>query len=97
MSKDLAGLIADCVREVREQQELEIPDLSSETILFGKSGMFDSVGLVSLVVSAEEAIEDEFGVSVSLADQRAMSQENSPFRTIGALTAYAGKLIEEES
>ena len=47
--------------------------------------ILDSMGLVTLVVGVEQAIEDELGVSVSLADARALSQRNSPYRTVGSL------------
>jgi acyl carrier protein len=70
-------------------------DLSESSALFGKGALLDSVGLVSLVASLEQAIEDEKGVSVSLADERAMSQRHSPFLTIGSLAEYAQTLIRE--
>lgn len=64
--------------------------------LYGYGGALDSLGLVNLLGAVEEAIEDEFEVSVSLADEKALSQESSPFRTIGSLAEYAGNLIREQ-
>ena len=49
---------------------------------------------MSLVVALEQTVEDTYGVSVSLADERALSERHSPFRTIGTLADYAGRLIE---
>ncbi len=96
MSTDILQIIVSCTREVGEEQEINLPgDLGSETRLFGREGLFDSVGLVSLVVAVEEAIEDQFGQAVSLADERAMSQSKSPFRSIGTLAEYANVLIAE--
>ena len=98
MSSRILEIIETCVRDIREEQELDgAEEINAETRLFGDNGMFDSVGLVSLVVAVEEAIEDEYDASVSLADQKAMSQKNSPYRTVGALAEYAGRLIQEES
>jgi acyl carrier protein len=71
--------------------------LGPETRLFGEGGLFDSVGLVSLVVAVEEAIQDRMDASVSLADERAMSQKRSPYRTISSLAEYARTLLEELS
>ena len=68
---------------------------SMETTLFGKHGGLDSLGLVNLVVAVEQKIEEEFGVPVSLADERAMSQEKSPFRTVDALVKYILLLLSE--
>ena len=69
-------------------------DLGRETPLLGRDGVLDSLGLVSLVVALEQTVEDAYGVSVSLADERALSERHSPFRTIGTLADYAGRLIE---
>jgi acyl carrier protein len=66
---------------------------SPETVLFGKDGKLDSLGLVNLIVATEQRIEEAFGVAVTLADERAMSQQHSPFRTIGSLADYAATLL----
>ncbi|MDX2240336.1 MAG: acyl carrier protein [Leptolyngbyaceae cyanobacterium bins.302] len=90
MQTDMVSLIVERVHEIGAEQEIELPvDLGNETPLFGQHGLLDSLGLVSLVVAVEQAIEDEYGVTVSLADEKAMSQKNSPYRTIGSLAAYA--------
>jgi hypothetical protein len=44
----------------------------------------------------EEAIRDKCGVSVTLADERAMSQARSPFRRVSSLADYAAQLISEQ-
>jgi acyl carrier protein len=98
MQHDLVALIVKTLQELNAQQEKKAPiELGSETPLFGRSGILDSVGLVTLVVAVEQAIEDELGVSVSLADEKAMSQRSSPYRSIGALAEYAGRLLQAEA
>jgi D-alanine--poly(phosphoribitol) ligase subunit 2 len=97
MDHALISLIVYCTKEVGEQSNIKITEsLGSETVLFGNQGILDSLGLVNLVVAVEQAIEDHFSVSISLADSRAMSQSRSPFRTIGSLADYAKSLIQEE-
>lgn len=66
--------------------------LDAKTPLFGEVGVLDSVGLVSLVVAVEQAMEDELGIRVSLADERALSQQKSPYRTVESLASYAVSL-----
>ncbi len=66
-----------------------------ETVLFGAEGRLDSLGLVNLIVAVEQRIQEDFGVTVTLADERAFSQRQSPFRTIATLASYIGGLIEE--
>ena len=69
---------------------------SPTTILFGKGGQLDSLALVSLIIEVEEKILDELGVSITLADERALSQKNSPFLTLQTLTQYVSLLINEQ-
>ena len=68
---------------------------STKTVLFGKDGKLDSLGLVTLLVIIEQNIEDEFDVSITIADEKAMSQKRSPFRTIGTLADYIDMLLKE--
>lgn len=70
---------------------------SPATVLFGEKGTLDSIGLVSFIVSVEQKIAQETGVNVTLADERAMSQKNSPFRTVSALADYISILLAEKS
>ena len=55
-----------------------------------------SFWLVSFIVVVEQNIDDEFSVSLTLADERAMSQKNSPFRTLGSLIDYIEILLKEK-
>jgi D-alanine--poly(phosphoribitol) ligase subunit 2 len=71
-------------------------DKAADTPLMGAGGRLDSMGLVNLVVAAEEAIEGEFGASVNLGDSRAMSETPSPFRSIGSLGEYVARLLREQ-
>ncbi len=95
MPKTPLTLIVDALREFVEQHDIAAPGpLDGDTRLFGREGLLDSMGLVTLVVAVEQAIEDEYGVSVSLADDRALSQRTSPFRTVGSLADYAARLLD---
>ena len=94
MREELVTLVIKAFQEISEQQDLTLAaPPSEETPLFGSDGLLDSMGLVTLVVAVEQAIEDTFGISTSLADERALSQRNSPFRTIGTLADYAHAVI----
>jgi D-alanine--poly(phosphoribitol) ligase subunit 2 len=69
------------------------PAVNESTRLFG--GRLDSVNVVSLIVGLEEQIADDCGVSITIADDRAMSQQRSPFRTVGSLADYIQGLMSE--
>jgi D-alanine--poly(phosphoribitol) ligase subunit 2 len=94
MRNELISLVVNTLRETFGQ-DAKIPGfLGTETSLFGQEGILDSLGLVTLIVSVEQAIEDAFGLSVTLADEKAMSQRHSPYRTVGTLADYAQRVIE---
>jgi len=80
--------------QLPEERRLE---KAPETAVFGRAGRLDSLGLVNLIVAIEQAIEDEFGISVALADEKAVSQRSSPFRTVGVLAAYVRERLEERA
>ena len=67
------------------------------TSLFGENGQLDSLGLINLIVAVEEQIEDDFGTPITLADDRALSQEMSPFRTFESLAGYIQLLLKEKT
>ena len=68
---------------------------TDNTILFGKGGQLDSLGLVNLFVLIEQNIEDKLDATITIADERAMSQKNSPFKTIGTLTNYIDMVLKQ--
>ena len=70
MSDLMLDRVKRCIEELAEREELEIPPLTAETQLIGGRGFLDSLGLVSLVLSLEESIEEQMDVSVSLTDEK---------------------------
>src|SRR5437762_12423765 len=66
-----------------------------ETRLLGAQSVLDSMHLVSLIVAIERELEDTFGVSLTLADERALSMKASPFRSIEALANYIDTLLTD--
>ena len=88
--------IYESIDELNEQLSNEKQlTKSTKTVLFGNNGQLDSLGLVSLLVIIEQNIEDEFDVSITIADEKAMSQKRSPFRTIGTLADYIDVLLKD--
>lgn len=85
----LTGCVADALRGILAQQGKPVPPtLDGNTTLFGPGGLLDSMGLVTLIVEVEQALADRFALTMTLADDRAMSQRSSPFRTVGTLAEY---------
>ncbi len=61
----------------------------ADDVLFGADSALDSVGLVNVVMAAEQHIGDESGEDIVLASEAAMSRKRSPYRSIRALAEFA--------
>jgi acyl carrier protein len=68
---------------------------SPDTRLIGRESGLDSLEFVRFIVAVEEQLVRRFGVPITLADERALSQRHSPFRSVRTLTQYVVTLIAE--
>ena len=95
--------ILKTIYQAVDEINLQLPDEDRlkptvDTLLWSKSGGgLDSMGLVNLIVLTEQKVEEEFGKAINLADEKAMSQENSPFQSIGTLAEYMASLLNGTS
>jgi len=76
----------------KEARFAKQPDVA----LMGESGGLDSLGMVNLIVAIEQQIEEQFHVSLDLADDEAMSMRDNPFATVGSLANYIAHLLERK-
>ena len=91
-------LIYAALKEVLDQAGVPAPAvLTEDTVIVGKDAALDSLGVVSLIVEVEQALEQKHDVSVTLASDKAMSAKNSPFRTVGVLADHVLETIQEEA
>lgn len=90
------AVILSAVREYNEQvpTDRRIPE-TPETTLFGSNGHIDSLGLVNLILIVEEHLKDECQAALTLADERAMSQDRNPFHSVHSLASYICQLLNE--
>ena len=88
----LAEIIVPLIEEVEEESGEEIVK-ARDTPLLGDGSVIDSLTLVTLLISAEERLEEETGRAVTLVDERAMSKRASPFRTLGTLADHICTLL----
>lgn len=89
-------VVAESLQEVLAMNGESVPDdLGETTVLVGDNAILDSLGIVSLIVEVEQRLEQEHNLVVTLASDKAMSQRNSPFRTVGVLADYICTLAEE--
>ncbi len=90
------SIVVASIQEVFAQTGDSPPGtLNEDTVLVGKDAVLDSLGVVSLIVEVEQRVEAEHGVSVTLANDKAMSARNSPFRTVGVLADHVLAMVAE--
>ena len=70
-------------------------EIGKETRLFGTDAVLNSLSLVSVIIDVETMVSERVGHDICLTDDRAMSQENSPFGDVSSLVAYVELLISE--
>ena len=94
-SNDIKIIIFDAIEMTNHSREDDdqIP-ISEETELYGTNGHLDSMGLVGFLIDVEESLLDQ-GQEVSLSDERAMSQKNSPFQNVQSLVNYIDSVIRD--
>ena len=91
-------IVVASLKEVFVQSGLPaLEKIDGDTVLVGKDAVLDSLGVVSLIVEVEQRLEGGHGISVTLANDKAMSQKNSPFRTVGVLTDHVMAMATEVS
>ena len=89
-------LVCRSLHELMNGLDKEINEpIGIETKLFGPKGVLKSIELVALIVDLEEKIAEEYGHFLILADERAMSQKKSPFRSVSSLAQYICMLMDE--
>lgn len=93
--KKIEPFIIEKIIEFSDDNDLELNNINIDTRLIGSSGVFDSMDLVSFIVELEEAIEEEFEIEISLADEKAMSRRTSPFINVTTLSIYIIERINE--
>ena len=94
---ELFELIVQNIEELGDQEDVELPEeLGATTPMFGEAGFLDSMSLVSLVLAVEQSVEVRYGKIISLADEKALSRQHSPYRTIESLADYAVEALDAE-
>jgi len=96
--KDAYEIVVASLAEVFAQTGMTAPEtINDDTVLVGTDPVLDSLGVVQLIVEVEQRVEQGHGISVTLANDKAMSQRNSPFRTVGVLADHVVATAQETS
>ena len=86
----------ELLSETYQEDQCRIPSVDESTRLIGRKGILTSLELVTLIVNVEQKLSEEYDIFLTIADERAMSHEKSPFRTVESLSGYISMLIKEQ-
>jgi acyl carrier protein len=94
--------ILEVIHAVIDELNAQWPDRppiarAGDAVLFGRDGSLDSLGLVHFVVGVEQGLADALGVNVTLANDKAMARQHSPFRTVDRLAEFIAELLQEQA
>lgn len=79
----------------RDRMGSDVIEVSETTPLFGSEARVESLELVSLIVGVEGVLFEDYGLEVSLADDRALARTESPFSSVAALRDYVLELAQD--
>ena len=89
MHQQLSLIIQQSIDELNAIREGQSPIIfASATPLYGQDSALDSVDLVNLLVTIEEKLQDELEIDFLIANEKALSMQNSPFKTVQTLHDY---------
>ena len=71
------GIVLSALRDAVDQNGGDASGVTEETTIVGPDAVIDSIGVVSFIVDIEQRLEIDHQISVTLANDRAMSQRNS--------------------
>lgn len=96
MSREVLDEIYQTIDEVNRQ----LPggarlEKSEGTRLVGDGGVLDSLGLVTLLVGIEEAMQSRLGIQINLLEEDALADSSGPYQTVGGLLDWIMAKIEQ--
>ena len=64
---------------------------STETVLMGEGGVLDSLGLITLLVAVEDAIQSNMGTHITVLDEEALANASGPYNTVDSLRNWISR------
>ena len=93
MEYDADKILEKAIERFNYENDTSLP-YDKKLSLLGTQSAIDSLRLVQLIIVIEEEIENTTGQAISLVNEKAMSLNNSPFRSIQSLAEYIGEMIK---
>jgi acyl carrier protein len=96
--EEIVGIIFEALASVNEllPDEKKVSP-TADGALFGRPGKLDSLGLVRLLVTIEQLLEEKYSVTIIFGEDRDRWPELQPFRSVRTLANYIAVLVKEKS
>ncbi|SCZ76064.1 hypothetical protein [Acidaminobacter hydrogenoformans] len=97
MEERVKEIIAEAFEELNAQMDADDQILFDEDLnLIGSKGILDSLSFVTLIAIIEDLISEHLDKSIIIVNDKAFSQDRSPFHSVSSLTHYITDLLMEE-
>ncbi len=92
--QELIVMMTEILQDVVADSDAEqSADVTATTPLVGEGAAITSLSLVSFIIGVELEIEEKYDMELTLVSEEALSRNESPFRTIDALSDYVLELV----
>ena len=96
MKEKIKGIICEAIEELNEQLDTdEKIEYHEELKLIGAKAALSSISFVTLIAIIEDLISERLGKNIMIVNDKAFSQERSPFYSAAALSDYIVELLTE--
>ena len=86
---DFLAIIFDCISEVNKQLPPNERIVTAEDSIFvGEGGTLDSLSIITLLASVEDAVAARTGTRILLIDDPNVTEEMGRFHTLGSLADF---------
>jgi acyl carrier protein len=97
VQEKIMAIIIDAISDLNEELQYDtLNTINRETPIFNGEYAIDSLSLVRLVTTLESRVANEFDQKITLADEKVMSQRNSPFKTAGTIADFIAEKLNLE-
>ena len=96
MKDNIKLLLKEAIEELNEQiEEEEKIEFNDEVRFVGSNAYLSSINFVTLISIVEELLEDKYGKTIHLVNEKAFSSKRSPFYSIQTFVDYIYELLNE--
>ena len=89
MENQIFDIVKEALSELNEElQYEEFDQITKDTSVFSGPGSIDSLTLVRLVSMLEEEVSELTGEKITLANDKVMSANNTPFKTVDTIVNF---------